>query len=142
MQKITPFLWFDNNAEDAMKFYTSIFKNSKIISENRFELEGQEFLVLNGGPYFKFNEAISMFIDCKDQAEVDLYWNALLADGGAPSQCGWLKDKFGMSWQVIPSILGEYLNGSDKEKSGRVMDAMMKMVKIDVEALKNAYEGK
>ena len=142
MKKITPFLWFDNNAEEAMEFYTSIFKNSKIINESRFEIEGQEFMVLNGGPYFKFNEAVSLFVDCKDQAEVDFYWDALLAGGGTPSQCGWLKDKFGLSWQVIPSVLGQYLSNSDEEKSGRVHTAMMGMIKLNVEELTKAYEGK
>ena len=140
MKKVTPFLWFDNNAKEAMEFYVSIFKNSKIISDSHFEIEGQDFLVLNGGPHFTFNEAISMFIDCKDQEEVDYYWNALLTNGGTPGRCGWLKDKFGLSWQVVPSILGTLLNDPDKTKANRVMQAMLSMVKLDIETLKRAYD--
>ncbi|MES3005619.1 MAG: VOC family protein [Patescibacteria group bacterium] len=151
MKKITPFLWFDNNAEEAMNFYISIFKNSKLIDANRqgddglltsarFELEGQELMVLNAGPYFKFTEAISLFVDCKDQKEVDELWEKL-SEGGQKSQCGWLKDKFGLSWQIIPKDLGELLSDSDPEKSERVMQAMLKMTKIDIEGLRQAYEG-
>jgi predicted 3-demethylubiquinone-9 3-methyltransferase (glyoxalase superfamily) len=140
--KITPFLWFDNNAQDAVKFYTSIFKKSKVIQLNpmvsTFELEGQRLMALNGGPNFKFTEAISLYVACETQEEVDYYWNALLRDGGKESQCGWLKDKFGLSWQIVPNILGELMSGPDPRKSEKVMQAMLKMVKLDIEALKNA----
>jgi predicted 3-demethylubiquinone-9 3-methyltransferase (glyoxalase superfamily) len=143
--KITPFLWFDNNAQDAIKFYTSVFKNSKIIQlgpmVSTFELEGQRLMALNGGPAFKFTEAISLYISCEDQEEVDYFWAALLRDGGKESQCGWLKDKFGLSWQIVPVILGELLGGPDKRKSDNVMQAMLKMIKLDVEALKKAYNS-
>jgi predicted 3-demethylubiquinone-9 3-methyltransferase (glyoxalase superfamily) len=157
-QKITTFLWFDNNAEEAMKFYVSVFKNSKIANVARygeagpgprgtvmvgtFELEGQQFMALNGGPLFKFTEAVSLVIDCNTQEEVDYYWNKLTADGGAPSQCGWLKDKFGLSWQVVPSILGELMSDKDAAKSKRVMEAMLQMSKIDIAKLKQAYDGR
>ncbi len=156
MQKITPFLWFDNNAEEAVNHYLSIFKNSKISSVLRcgdagpgpkgsvltiaFLLEGQEFIALNGGPVFKFNEAISLSVDCKSQTEVDDLWEKLSA-GGQKSQCGWLKDKFGLSWQVVPSVLVEMLQDKDPEKSKRVMAAMMQMSKIDIALLKQAYDG-
>ncbi len=155
MQKITPFLWFDNNAEEAVNFYTSIFKNSKIESVSRygdngpapqgtmmtatFQLEGQQFMALNGGPYFAFSPAISFFVDCKTQDELDELWDKL-SEGGAVEQCGWLKDKFGVSWQIVPSILGELLNDPDAQKAKRVMDAMLKMVKLDIEGLKRAHE--
>lgn len=146
MRKITPFLWFDNNAQEAMNFYVSIFKNSKVISSDpmsvRFELEGQEFFGLNGGPVFHFNEAISLYVDCADQKEVDELWAKLLAGGGRESQCGWLADKFGLSWQIIPRALSDYLSDPDRDKAGRVMQAMMGMVKIDVDGLKRAYEGR
>jgi predicted 3-demethylubiquinone-9 3-methyltransferase (glyoxalase superfamily) len=154
-QKITPFLWFDNNAEEAMKFYTSIFKNSKIGGVTRYgeagpgpkgtvmtgtiQLEGQEFIVLNGGPLFKFTEAISFVIDCKSQEEVDHLWEKL-SEGGEKSRCGWLKDKFGLSWQVVPSILSEMLGDKDPQKAKRVMNAMMKMDKIVIKDLQNAYD--
>jgi predicted 3-demethylubiquinone-9 3-methyltransferase (glyoxalase superfamily) len=157
MPKITPFLWFDNNAEEAMKFYTSIFKNSKIgeiqrygeagpgpkgqLMTGTFQIEGQEFMALNGGPTYKFSPAISFFVSCETQAEVDELWEKLSA-GGAEVQCGWIKDKFGVSWQIIPKVLGELLGNKDPRKSQRVMKAMLKMVKIDVEGLKRAYEGK
>jgi len=153
MQKIRPFLWFDGNAEEAMKFYVSIFKKkSKIISIQRqgkngpvfggtFQLLGQEFYVLNGGPQFKFNESISFFVNCDTQKEVDTLW-AKLCEGGSPSRCGWLKDKFGLSWQIIPSILGKYLGDKDPVKANRVMNAMLKMDKIDIKALKEAYNAK
>lgn len=151
MKKITPFLWFDNQAEEAMNFYASVFKNSKIGDIQRtpdgkvmsvtFELEGQEFMALNAGPQFKFNEAVSFFVNCQSQAEVDELWEKLTADGGEESMCGWLKDKYGLSWQIIPSTLGEMLNDPDPEKSQRVMQAMLQMRKIDVEGLKQAYEG-
>ena len=145
MQKITTFLWFDGQAEEAAKFYCSLFKRSKILSVSgsngkgkplgvRFQLEGQAYHALNGGPYFKFNEAISLFITCKDQKEVDYYWSRLLK-GGKASQCGWLKDRYGLSWQVVPSALGECLEGKDKAGSARAMQAMMKMVKLDVKTL-------
>ena len=157
MQKITPFLWFDNQAEEAMNFYLSIFKNSKIMSVSRygdagpgpkgsvmtatFQLDGQEFIALNGGPHFKFTEAISLFVKCQTQQEVDDFWEKL-SQGGQKSQCGWLKDKFGLSWQIVPTILGELLGDSDREKSKRVMQAMLQMTKIDIEGLKRASEGK
>ena len=156
MQKITPFLWFDNNAEEAVNHYLSIFKNSKIVTVMRcgdagpgpkgsvltikFQLEGQDFIALNGGPVFKFTEAISLSVDCKTQQEVDELWEKL-TDGGQPSQCGWLKDKFGLSWQVVPSALVEMLLDKDAEKSKRVMQAMMQMGKIDIARLRQAYEG-
>lgn len=150
MQKITPFLWFDNNAEEAMNFYTSVFKNAKISNVMRhegnvmtatFELEGQEFMVLNAEPLFQFNEAISFFVKCEDQAEVDYYWEKLTADGGQESRCGWLKDKFGLSWQIIPNLLGELMNDRDPIKAGRVMQAMLQMQKIECEVLQTAYDG-
>ncbi|MCU1335668.1 MAG: hypothetical protein JWO19_1249 [Bryobacterales bacterium] len=156
-QKITTFLWFDNNAEEAINHYISIFKNSKVLNVTRngeggpgpkgtvltatFELEGQKFMALNGGPIFKFTEAISLFVDCETQEEVDDLWEKLSA-GGQPSRCGWLKDKFGLSWQIIPRVLGEMLRDKDPHKAKRVMDAMLKMNKIDVKLLKQAYEGR
>ena len=156
-QKITPFLWFDNNAEEAVNFYTSIFKNSRIINVSRygeagpgpkgsvmvavFELEGQQFMALNGGPVFHFTEAISFVVNCETQAEVDAYWDKLLAGGGKPSQCGWLKDRFGLSWQIVPSVLGKLMSGPDPEKAKRVTQAMMKMVKLDIQALEDAANG-
>jgi predicted 3-demethylubiquinone-9 3-methyltransferase (glyoxalase superfamily) len=158
MNKITPFLWYDSQAEEAAKFYTSIFENSRITKTTRygeagpgpkgsvmtvdFELAGQSYIALNGGPHFQFNEAISLSIDCKSQEEVDHYWSRLTADGGQESQCGWLKDKFGLSWQVNPSILGQLLSDPDPEKSKRVMNAMLTMKKIDIPALERAAEGK
>jgi predicted 3-demethylubiquinone-9 3-methyltransferase (glyoxalase superfamily) len=162
MAKITPFLWFDNQAEEAAKFYTSIFKNSKILNVSRyteagkeihgrepgsamvvdFTLEGQNFQALNGGPQFKFSEAISFTINCKDQKEVDYYWSKLTSDGGEESMCGWLRDKFGLSWQVTPTIMSEFFSSGDKEKAGRAMNAMMKMKKLDIALLKKAYDGK
>ncbi len=154
MTKITPFLWFDTQAEEAARFYVSIFKNSKIVKVARygeagpdpagsvmtvqFELDGQLFIALNGGPHFKFNEAISFSVDCETQQEVDEFWNKLSA-GGQESQCGWLKDKYGLSWQVNPTVLGEMLSDSDPEKAKRVMAAMLKMKKIDIAELKKAY---
>ena len=145
MQKITPFLWFDGRAEEAARFYTSIFKNSKILSVSPmsaiFELAGQRFFALNGGPQFKFTEAISFFVSCKTQKEIDYFWKKLSA-GGKKSRCGWLKDKFGVSWQVVPPILGEYLNDEDSAKSDRVMQAMLKMDKLDIKKLKRAYGNK
>ena len=157
MQKITTFLWFNDNAEEAAKFYTSIFKNSKIGKITRygdagpgakgtvmtviFELAGQEFMALNGGPQFKFTEAISLMVKCQSQKEVDELWEKL-SEGGEKGPCGWLKDKFGLSWQVDPTVLGEMLSDPDPRKSQRVMKAMLQMSKIDIAALKRAYDGK
>lgn len=152
MQKITPFLWFDTQAEEAMNFYLSIFKDSKIVSVSRsgaegkasactFHLEGQEFIALNGGPHFKFTPAISLFVNCETQQEVDELWEKL-SEGGEKGRCGWLKDKFGLSWQVIPSVLGKMLHDTDPEKAKRVMQAMMQMNKIDIQGLQQAYEGR
>jgi predicted 3-demethylubiquinone-9 3-methyltransferase (glyoxalase superfamily) len=142
VQKISPFLWFDNNMEEAVKFYVSVFPDSKVTTMNpmtsSFELCGHEFMALNGGPMFKFTEAVSFFVKCKDQAEVDNYWNKLLAGGGAESQCGWLKDRFGLSWQIIPDALGRYLQDKDPAKAQRVMQAMLKMKKIIVADLEKA----
>lgn len=150
MQKITPCLWFDNQLEEAIAFYGAIFKSAEASEVKRgpdgkafaatFELEGQQFMGLNGGPQFRFSEAISFFVRCQDQAEVDYYWNRLL-DGGKPQQCGWLKDRFGVAWQIIPDVLMRYLNDSDSEKALRVQGAMMQMVKIDIAALDEAYAG-
>jgi predicted 3-demethylubiquinone-9 3-methyltransferase (glyoxalase superfamily) len=145
MQKITPFLWFDGKLEEAVRFYTTVFRNARVDNLSSwsatFVLDGQEFMALNGGPQFKFNEAVSFFIRCETQDEVDHYWNKLSIDGGAEGQCGWLKDKFGLSWQVIPSTLGRYLSDRDRAKADRVMQAMRKMKKIDVAALDAAYAG-
>lgn len=150
MPTITPFLWFDTQAEEAMNFYASIFERSKVISVNRaqgkvmsvaFELEGQKFMALNAGPHFKFTEAISFFVGCETQQEIDGLWAKLLADGGAPSQCGWLKDKFGLSWQIVPSSLGRMLGDQDAAKAQRVMSAMLQMVKLDMKVLQQAYDG-
>ena len=151
MQKIRTFLWFNDDLEAAMKFYTSIFKNSKIgdlmrgpdgkVMGGTFQLEGVEFMALNGGPQFTFNEAISLFVDCKDQKEVDELWSKLTADGGEESQCGWLKDKFGLSWQIIPSALPELLGDKDPARAKRALDAMLKMSKIDIGTLRRAADG-
>jgi predicted 3-demethylubiquinone-9 3-methyltransferase (glyoxalase superfamily) len=156
MKKIIPFLWFDDKAEEAAIFYTSIFKNSKIETMSRygeagpgqkgkvmsatFNLNGQEFIALNGGPVFTFSPAISFFVNCENQEEVDELWEKL-SEGGEIEQCGWLKDKYGISWQIVPTILGELLNDKDSEKSSRVMKAMLQMKKIDIAALKQAYEN-
>jgi predicted 3-demethylubiquinone-9 3-methyltransferase (glyoxalase superfamily) len=156
MQKITPYLWFDDQAEEAANFYISLFKNSRILNISHygnanpdlagrvmlvtFQLEGQEFVALNGGPLFNFTEAISLFVDCKDQEEVDTLWEEL-SEGGEKGPCGWLKDKFGLSWQIIPSILIELMQDQDTEKSRRVTEAMLKMSKIDIKTLQNAYAG-
>ena len=156
MRKITPFLWFDSNAEEAMNFYVSIFKNSKVgrvtrygdagpgpkgtVMSATFELDGQEFYALNGGPQFKFTPAISFFVNCETQKEVDELWEKLSA-GGKKDRCGWLTDKFGLSWQIIPTALGKMLGDKDPKKSARVMQAMLQMSKIEVEGLKKAYEG-
>ncbi|HEX2442499.1 MAG TPA: VOC family protein [Vicinamibacterales bacterium] len=151
MPKITPFLWFDSQAEEAMNFYASIFKRSKVISVNRaqgrvisveFELEGQRFMALNAGPPFTFNEAVSFFVGCETQQEIDDLWAKLTADGGSPGRCGWLKDKFGLSWQIIPNALGEMLGDKDPAKAKRAMDAMLQMNKLDVATLQRAFEGR
>jgi predicted 3-demethylubiquinone-9 3-methyltransferase (glyoxalase superfamily) len=155
MQKITPFLWFDDNAEEAVNFYTSVFKNSKVSEVSRypegspgpagkvmvaaFELEGQQFMALNGGPQFKFTEAISFLVNCETQEEVDDLW-AKLSAGGQTSQCGWLKDKFGVSWQIVPTALGRLMSDPDPAKSQAVMQAMLKMDKIDIAKLQQAYD--
>ncbi|HWD90341.1 MAG TPA: VOC family protein [Mucilaginibacter sp.] len=155
MQKITPFLWFDSQAEEAMNFYVSIFKDSKVSRVSRygeagpgtpgtvmsveFTLNGTNFYALNGGPVFQFSPATSFFIHCETQEEVDHYWNKL-GEGGKPNQCGWLDDKFGVTWQVVPNALGRYLNDPDKKKAKNVMQAMMKMTKLDVAKLQEAYE--
>ena len=161
-QKITPCLWYDGNAKEAADFYASVFKDSAIgktakydeesskgsgqpegsVLVVEFEIAGQKFVGLNGGPHFKFSEAISFMIDCKDQAEVDYFWSRLTADGGEESQCGWLKDKFGLSWQVVPSMMSETVTGPDPEGSKRAMAAMMKMKKIDIKTIQDAYDGK
>jgi predicted 3-demethylubiquinone-9 3-methyltransferase (glyoxalase superfamily) len=143
--RVTPFLWYDGQAEEAAQFYVKVFKKgSKITSASpmsvTFELEGQPIFALNGGPHFKFNEAISLFVDCKDQKEVDYFWKALGA-GGSYSRCGWLKDRWGLSWQVVPRALGACLNGPDKDGAQRAMAAMLKMGKLDVKKLEDAYRG-
>jgi predicted 3-demethylubiquinone-9 3-methyltransferase (glyoxalase superfamily) len=160
MQRITTFLWYDDNAEEAANFYVSIFKNSKISGITRygesgskaagrpkgsvmtveFELDGQTFIALNGGPHFKFTEAISLVVNCESQEEIDSYWAKLL-DGGVESQCGWLRDKYGLSWQITPTFLGEMYQDKDPEKAERVMAAMLEMKRLDIAKLKEAYEG-
>ena len=155
MPKIVPFLWFDEKAEEAVRFYTSIFKNSKVLSVSRygdagpgpkgtvmtvtFELDGQQFIALNGGPQFKFTEAVSFLVNCKTQAEVDELWESL-SKGGEKGPCGWLKDKFGLSWQIVPTALGEMLQDKDPARSQRVMKAMLQMSKIDIEGLRRAFD--
>ena len=157
MQRITPCLWFDDRIEEAVDFYTSVFKDGKILNISRygdagplpkgkvltahFQILGQTFMALNGGPQFKFTEAVSFSVDCKDQAEVDYYWKALTADGGEESMCGWLKDKYGLSWQIVPEALPRLLSGADKEGANRAMQAMLQMRKIDVAGLQKAYAG-
>lgn len=156
MQKITPFLWFDHQAEEAVMFYTSIFKNSKIGSVSRygdagpgpkgsvmvmeFELEGQKFTALNGGPVYHFTPAISLYVNCETQEEVDFLWEQL-TQGGEAVQCGWLTDRYGISWQIVPSILGQLMSDPDPKKAGRVTQAMLKMIKLDIAELKRAYDG-
>ena len=156
MQKITPFLWFDGKAEEAVNFYVSIFKNSRIVSITRFgkagpgkegsvmsatfQLEGQEFFALNGGPQYSFTPAISFFVNCETQAEVDELWEKL-SEGGKKERCGWLKDKYGLSWQIIPSVLGKLLHDPDAAKANRVMQAMLQMDKLDINRLQQAYDG-
>jgi len=155
MQKITPFLWFDNNAEEAMNFYISVFKNSKITSITRygeagpgqkgtvmtgiFQVEGQELYALNGGPTYSFTPALSLFVNCESQQEIDELWEKL-SEGGKKDRCGWLADKFGLSWQIVPSVLGKLLHGPDPEKSNRVMKAMLKMNKLDIRQLQQAFD--
>ncbi len=155
MNKITPFLWFDDKAEEAMNFYISIFKNSRVLNITRygkdapypvgtaflvtFQLDGQEVMALNAGPEFKFTEAISMYVNCETQAEVDDYWEKL-SEGGEKSRCGWLKDKYGLSWQIVPTALGRLMGDKDPEKANRVMQAMLQMDKIDIKKLEEAYE--
>jgi predicted 3-demethylubiquinone-9 3-methyltransferase (glyoxalase superfamily) len=161
MQKITPFLWFDSNAEEAVNFYVSIFKNAKLGKVTRyneasskaagrpegsvmtmeFQLEGQSFTAINGGPHFKFTEAISFVVDCETQEEVDYFWDKLTADGGQESQCAWLKDKYGLSWQIVPRVLIEMIGDKDPQKAQRVMEAMLQMKKIDIATLQRAYDG-
>jgi len=156
-QKITPFLWFDDNVEEAMNLYVSLFPNSRIVEVTRygeagpgpkgtvmtgvFELDGQRFIGLNGGPMYKFTEAFSLMVDCDSQEEVDRLWDRLIEGGGAPSQCGWLKDRFGLSWQITPGVLMKMIGDKDRAAAGRAMQAMLKMTKIDIAALKRAFEG-
>ena len=156
MTKIMPFLWFDTQAEEAVKFYTSVFRNSKLGKVSRypegtpgpagsvmtaeFQIEGQDFIALNGGPQFKFTEATSFVVNCETQQELDYYWDRLTADGGKPVQCGWLKDKYGLSWQIVPTSMGRLATG-DPAKVGRVMAAVMKMVKLDIAAMEQAAQG-
>lgn len=158
MQKITPCLWFDNNGEEAANFYASIFKNSKVGAIGRygdgaplpkgtaltvaFQLEGQDFMVLNGGPMFKFSEAISFSVNCETQEEIDYYWTKLTADGGKEVQCGWLKDKYGLSWQIVPAALSKWMQDKDPARPGRVMQALMQMIKLDINKLQQAYDQK
>ena len=150
MQTITPFLWFDTQAEEAMNFYTTVFPRSKVISVQRaqgrvmsvaFELNGQRLMALNGGPMYKFTEAISLFVGCETQAEIDDLWARLTADGGSPGRCGWLKDKYGVSWQIIPNALADLLGDPDPAAAGRVLQAMLQMNKIDLAALQRALKG-
>ena len=158
MPKISPFLWFDHQAEEAATLYTTVFPNSKVTEVQRFpegapgpegavmvvrfQLDGKEFTALNGGPqHFTFNESVSFVVDCKDQAEVDHYWDSLIADGGEPSQCGWLKDRYGLSWQIVPTVLNELLADPDGQRSSRAMQAMLKMSKLDIAELKAAADN-
>ena len=157
MQKIVPCLWFDRNGEDALKFYTAIFLNSRVTDKllwgdtnpelkgslltATFELEGQEFMLINGGPQYKFTPAISMYLKCKTQAEVDNYWNKLLEGGGEPVQCGWITDRYGVSWQIVPDGLIQMFQDKDPAKAARAMQAMMKMVKLDIAEVRKAYDG-
>jgi predicted 3-demethylubiquinone-9 3-methyltransferase (glyoxalase superfamily) len=150
--KITPFLWFNDNAEEAMNFYCSIFKNSKPGTVSRapdgkafsvtFNLEGQEFYAMNGGPHYKLTPAFSIFVNCENQEEVDELWNKLISDGGKESRCGWLVDKFGLSWQIIPKLLGQLMGDKDREKANRAIQAMLQMSKIDCKLMQDAFDGK
>src|SRR5262245_61277939 len=162
MQKITPFLWFDNQAEEAVKFYTSVFKNCKIVETSHygeegskvagrpkgsvmtitFQIDDQEFIALNGGPLYKFTEAISFVVNCNTQQEVDEYWEKLTAAGGEEIQCGWLKDKFGLCWQIVPTILNKLIQDKDPQKSQRAMNAMLQMKKLDIKGLEDAFNGR
>jgi len=158
MKNITPFLWFDNNAEEAMNFYTSVFPNSKVTSVSRYteagpgpagqlmvaaiQINGQRFNLLNGGPGFQFSWAVSFVVECENQQEVDHYWKELTADGGEESQCGWVKDKFGLSWQITPTIMEKFTSDPDPKKVSRVMQTMMKMKKLDIQTLQDAYDDK
>jgi len=162
MQKITPCLWFDNQAEEAAKFYVSLFKNSKILQTTHyhgeevvkvsgkpegsvltvlFELDGDKVMAMNGGPAFKFSEAVSLMVDCKDQEEVDYFWNKFTADGGQESECGWLKDKYGFSWQIVPTVMDKLLFSENAKKSEAAMNAMLKMKKLDIKTLQDAYDN-
>jgi predicted 3-demethylubiquinone-9 3-methyltransferase (glyoxalase superfamily) len=156
VQKIVTFLWFDNQAEEAATFYVSLFPDSRILNVNRvdvgsvesgkvtvvdFQLAGQEFMALNGGPMFTFTEAVSLYVNCRDQAEIDELWSRLTADGGEESQCGWLKDKYGLSWQIVPIALGEMIGDPDPAKSARAVQAMLQMRKLDVATLRRAFDG-
>ena len=150
MPSITPFLWFDTQAEEAMNFYASIFPRSKVLSVNRagdnvmmveFELEGQKFMALNAGPVFKFNEAVSFYVGCDTQQEIDTYWAKLTADGGEPGQCGWLKDKYGLSWQIIPNALGRFMSSGDPAKTKRVVDVLMRSKKLEISEFQRAFDG-
>ena len=157
MQKITPYLWFDGQAEEAARLYVSLFPNSKIVSVTpwaegspyrvgtamtvQFQLAGQDYVALNGGPQYQFTEAVSFLVSCETQQEIDKLWNALTADGGQESMCGWLKDKYGLSWQIVPPILGELMGDPDPEKAGRVVQAMLQMKKLDIAKLKQSYAG-
>jgi predicted 3-demethylubiquinone-9 3-methyltransferase (glyoxalase superfamily) len=156
MQKITPFLWFDSQAEEAAAFYVSLFNDSRILNVSRyaaegpmppgtamvvtFQLEGQQFIALNGGPHFRFTEAISLYVNCETQEEVDALWEKLL-EGGEAQQCGWLKDRYGLSWQIIPAVLGELMDDPDPARAGRVRLAVQQMIKIDIATLRRAYDG-
>jgi predicted 3-demethylubiquinone-9 3-methyltransferase (glyoxalase superfamily) len=156
-QKITPCLWFDGNAEDAIEFYLSVFKDSKVLEIThwgnsdpekegkvliaKFQLAGEEYLALNGGPQFRFTEAVSLTVDCANQEEIDYYWEKLTADGGEPGPCGWLKDKFGLSWQIVPSLIMEMLQDKDVDRSTRVMNALMDMHKLEIAELQRAYDA-
>jgi len=158
MQKISPMLWFDNEAEEAAELYVGLFPDSRILEVSRygegmpkpagtamvvnFEIAGQQFQALNGGPEFPFTEAVSFVVDCADQKEIDHYWDTLTANGGQESQCGWLKDKFGVSWQIVPRVLGELMSGPDKAGAQRATQAMLGMQKLDIQALQDAYDGK
>jgi predicted 3-demethylubiquinone-9 3-methyltransferase (glyoxalase superfamily) len=145
VQRVRPFLWFDGNAREAAEFYTSIFPNSSIESSSpmsaTFQIDGVQFVAFNGGPAYEFTPAISFFVECENQDEVDYFWDKLLADGGEPSRCGWLTDQFGLSWQIVPDVLGDLINGDDEDGAARAMQAMLGMAKLDIAALRAAYDG-